>query len=541
MVNCITAGKKNEIYDVLILGAGIAGLATAFYLPRHLRVAICLKSSLEESSSWVAQGGIAGYITASDKPEYHYLDTISAGDGMCSEEAVKVLISEGMARLQEMIEAGVEFDRSGDELNLTLEGGHSFPRILRAGDRTGRAIVEKLKTIIADFSNVSILSECFAAELYIEDKACKGATVLYKNLPMFIPARTTVIATGGGGYVYSETTNPRTATGDGVGLAFRAGATICDMEFFQFHPTVLYNDSSPRLLITEAVRGYGSRLRDENGSLLMKDIHPLGDLAPRHVIVKRMIELMKETKAKYFLLDMHHFSQKEWSNFPFIYSELTKRGYDPMRDLIPVSPAAHYMIGGVVTNMSGMTSVNNLYACGEAAATGVHGADRLASNSLLEGLVFAKRIADSINEKSSERAKEAITIKNLNLIEYNKVTGVDEKDIDEMVSELRLKMWQLCGLIRNEKDLKKAKDFISSAIDNLNRRPVFSQKYFEALNLFTCASLIVEAALLRKESRGAHIREDFPERNDRDYSLHICQSLEGVCCINRWEDLSSVE
>ncbi len=506
---------QRENFDVLIIGAGIAGLSTAFYLPDSLKVAICYKSSFEDSSTWIAQGGIAASLSPLDSPDVHFEDTIAAGDGLCYEDAVRVLVEEGPERLKEFMKLGVSFDTVDDYLDLSIEGGHTLPRILHAGDRTGREIARFLKSNLRGRKNIFFFENCFVGELIVDDDEFKAALVLLKNKPVLFIARAIVIATGGAGQLFSQTTNPLSATGDGPALAFRAGARICNMEFYQFHPTVLMDNTSPRLLLTEALRGYGARLRDSKGNLIMEGVHPLRDLAPRHVIVKRMAQLMKEEGEKCFFLDTRHFKEDMWKNFPFIKSELKKRGYNTETDLIPVSPASHFMVGGINTDLFGKTSIRGIFACGETAATGVHGANRLASNSLLEGLVYGKRIADFITSEERFVSDARFEYR----LEVKSSVTVDFYNLRKQLKEV---MWQNAGFVRNGEDLQRALEFLNEGLTRLQNNAQLSREYYECLNMFICGKLITESAIFRKESRGAHFREDYPLKDDINYKKNTC-------------------
>jgi L-aspartate oxidase len=537
----MTSVTRSEThFDAIIIGGGIAGLAVAFYLPEQMRVALLFKATFEESSTWVAQGGIAGYIVDADRPEYHIEDTLKAGDGLCHEPAVRILIHEGTERLLEMLAVGVAFDKVGDQFDLALEGGHRYPRILHAGDRTGRAIAQKLREIISARDNVTVFPGTFVTELCVDEKtgACVGVRARAGQEDIVLRAPSTVLATGGAGQVFAHTTNPVSATGDGIALAYRAGALICDMEFYQFHPTVLADESSPRLLITEALRGYGARLVDERGNSIMEGVHPLADLAPRHVIVRRMAELMQHADSRNVYLDARHFSPDAWKNFPFIYSELTRRGYHPERDLIPVSPAAHFMIGGVVTDLFGRTRVPGLYACGEVAATGVHGANRLASNSLLEGLVFGKRIAYCVASTCDARRNIATPVAHDTMRGKARASLAGE-EIAVLAARLRTIMWQNVGLVRNETGLAEAIERIEEIQESVSALTCREQRACELANMALTSRLIAEGARARRETRGAHVRSDFPERNDDVFLVHICHSARGTSAMCLWEEVAA--
>ncbi|MEM1766896.1 MAG: L-aspartate oxidase, partial [Candidatus Bathyarchaeia archaeon] len=462
--------NQRERFDVIIIGEGIAGLSTAYYLPDRLKVLILSKASEDISNTWMAQGGIAASISKFDSPESHFEDTIAAGDGLCDEAVVSVVVREGRERIVEMIQLGVPFERIDDEFSLAMEGGHSFARILHYGDQTGKVILRTLKNYLVSKENIRIVEGFFVQQLLVSEGRIAGIKGFFEadgRSHVFI-APAVVIATGGACQIYSKTTNPVTATGDGIALGFRAGAEIADMEFVQFHPTVLKDSKNPMLLITEAARGLGARLLTPDGFSVMEGYHEMQDLAPRFVVVRRMAELMLENNYDFFYLDMRGLKDEDFSKISFIVSQLRKRGYDPSSDLIPVVPAAHYFIGGLKTDLYGRTRVPGLFACGEATSTGLHGANRLASNSLLEGLVFGKRIADAISfadsrffslrESSLEETAEEVCIMSC-------------ADATVEMDKIKKMMNAKAGIARNEEGLSQAlkvlERFYGSALNNV--------------------------------------------------------------------------
>lgn len=509
----------NEVYDVIITGQGIAGLSTAYYLPENLKVLILSKASQEASNTWMAQGGVAASISKFDSPENHYQDTISAGDGLCDESVARIVVYEGRERIVEMIQLGVPFERIDDEFALAKEGGHSFARVLHFEDRTGKAIVSTLRNYLETKPNITFLEGFFVEQIITSGERAAGVYGHFLNSKKkgAILGRSVVIATGGACQIYERTTNPPTATGDGIAAGFRAGAFIRDMEFVQFHPTVLNDGRSPMLLITEAARGLGAKLLTPEGKPLMEGHHPLGDLAPRFVVVKKMAEEMLEKGFKYFLLDMRHFTEKDMKHISFIASELKKRGFDISKDLIPVIPAAHYFIGGLKTDLYGRTNIPGLYACGEASATGLHGANRLASNSLLEGLVFGKRIADSIRSEKPVRIE--VLKKNLGFTAEPK-NPISCEEAEKKIKELKSSMDEKAGIVRIENGLEEMLDDLDSFYeDSLNFTGV-DKCVSEFLNLVLVSRWVVKMAKERKESRGTHLRLDYPKRDDKNFRFH---------------------
>ncbi len=501
---------KKDFFDLIIVGAGIAGLSVALKVCGALKTVVITKGKLDESSTSSAQGGIATALFPPDTPELHLKDTLNAGNGLCDPPAVGIFVNEGPARVKELIEIGVEFDkRGGESLDLSREGGHSLSRILHRGDTTGREIARVLWEKIKQCQGLEVREGVMAIDILTHRGRCVGVLVQEEDsLKAYFSSRV-VLATGGAGSLYSATTNPLIATGDGVAMAYRAGVVLSDLEFMQFHPTALHGRENPRFLITEALRGAGAYLRDAQGRRFMEGVHPLLELAPRYVVVREMVRVMKRDHTDYIFLDARHVPlEKLRRNFPQIYEHCLKAGYDLSQDLIPVSPAAHFYIGGVKTDYNGRTSLPGLYACGEVAATGVHGANRLASNSLLEGLVFAHRVARTILGRERKLQIDAVPLSFQSLRVSKK--GLSRKELGEL-------MMEKAGIIRDERGLKEALNVLREE----RFSPVeVSRREVELANLKILAYLLVLSALSRRESRGVHIREDFPEKK-RDFNRHF--------------------
>ncbi len=483
--------------DFLVIGAGVAGLRAAIELAEAGSVLVVAKESLRESSSEYAQGGIAVALSDDDEVELHEQDTLYAGDGLCDRAAVRALVEEGPLAIQELIDWGAEFDRDAGQLAFTREAAHSRSRILHAhGDSTGREIARTLQQKAASLPNITFRSYAATTGLLL-DEVVSGA-VLYdagaqRNVP--VDARAVLLATGGLGRVFLNTTNPDVATGDGVAMAYRAGAEISDLEFVQFHPTALYVEGAPRFLLSEALRGEGGWLRNAAGERFMERYHPLLELAPRDVVARAIVTEMRRTGTPHVLLDLTRlggaFLRKR---FPRIFETCLRYGVDIVRDPVPVRPAAHYAMGGVRTDLDGRTSIPRLFAAGEVAATGVHGANRLASNSLLEGVVFGARAGRAMREwVAAPRAPAART----ECFEAPEASA----------AELRQIAWDYCGIVRCGDGLRRA----IGQLESDEPQPAgFSLERAEARNTREVALLIARCALAREESRGAHFRTDFP-------------------------------
>ncbi len=501
---------QNITTDFLVIGSGIAGLRAAIELSAHGKVIIVTKDIPTESSTEYAQGGVAVVLSDEDEVSIHFEDTIKAGDGLCREKAVHVLVEEGPQRISELIAWGAEFDREGTKLAFTMEAAHSRRRILHAqGDSTGRELERVLISKARSDNNIRRLPFCIAVDLIIERNTCKGGYVISAENALSIEAGATVLATGGAGQIFSRTTNPAVATGDGIAIAYRAGAVLEDMEFVQFHPTALFIPSAPQFLLSEAMRGEGALLKNKEGETFMKRYHPDAELAPRDVVSRAIISEMTATGTDHVYLDLRHLdSGFIKGRFPRIYSTCLEHSIDITVDLIPVSPAAHYMMGGVKTDTNGCTSVRGLYAAGEVACTGVHGANRLASNSLLEGLVYGYRAGKAAAQRraASGRTRHDVAENNAPLRESRTEVLTDSNEIR---AELRRVMWQNVGIIRSKASLDKALERLSAWKFILDM-DFTSRGETELKNMLAIAFIITESALRRKESVGAHYRSDYP-------------------------------
>ncbi len=505
-------------YDYVIIGSGIAGLYTALLTREQGSVLIVTKGSIEDTNTKYAQGGIAAAIGHGDSPELHFEDTIAAGDGLCDTDAVRVLVNEGPDRIAELVNVGVPFDTLEGEIALTREAAHRIPRIAHAGgDATGEHIEVTLSNK-ARAAGIEVLENSLATEILVEEGAVRGVRVLdiATGVSKDFECRYLVLATGGGGQLYKVNTNSMVATGDGVALAYNAGAEIIDMEFYQFHPTALSLPGVPVFLISEAVRGEGGILRNKDGKPFMRDYTPDGDLAPRDVVARSIVYEMAKTHAENVFLDVTHLpTRKITTRFPNIYRFCLEHGLDIHHELIPVAPAAHYMIGGVRINIWGETNISGLFACGETACAGVHGANRLASNSLLEAVVFSKRIALKTAPGASIQAPPSSQSVALYHLESRDNGTGDARPGREALQQL---MWDKVGIIRDERGLTAA----ARSLADWQRRlaPAHDRASYELGNLILAGRLIAEAALIREESRGAHFRSDFPAKSP-DWQHHI--------------------
>ncbi len=515
------------MYDYIVVGSGIAGLYTALLAQSHGSVLIITKGSIDDCNTKYAQGGIAAAIGKGDSPEIHFQDTVAAGAGLSSPEAVRLLVNEAADRISDLINLGVPFDTVNGEVALAKEAAHSLPRILHAGgDATGEHIELTLSRKVRQ-SRIEVLEHCLAVDIVVEDNAVRAVRALdcLTGSVEEYPCRHLVLATGGAGRLYKYTTNSEIATGDGVALAFNAGAEIVDMEFFQFHPTAIRLPGVPTFLVSEAVRGEGGVLRNVEGYRFMHDYAPEGELAPRDVVTRSMVYEMRKTRSDRVFLDVTHLPpQVITTRFPHIYRFCLDHGLDITKGLIPVAPAAHYMMGGVKTNSWGETNIMGVYAVGEVACTGLHGANRLASNSLLEVLVYSKRIV----QKTAKGTTDAETGK--------KSGGLDCSPCSLPMREgaatplpsctpLQALMWEKVGIIRSGEGLEKAANTIASWGKGL--KECSDRSSYELGNLVMTARLVAEAALIRKESRGAHFRTDYPQASP-EWLKHIVLKQEGV-------------
>lgn len=511
-----------RFYDVIVIGSGIGGLTAAVGAARKWKVALITKSVLRDTTTFLAQGGIAAALSEQDSPDLHFQDTIRAGAGLCREEAVRILVDEGPARVRELMEICPKFDRAGGDLVLASEGAHTVPRIVHAGgDATGSEVTSALDEAMQQGSRVQVLENEFVVDLLTNGGHCIGAVSLNLATGQFTLniATATILTTGGSGQIYSLSTNPRVATGDGMAMAYRAGAAIGDMEFVQFHPTGLYSDESPIFLITEALRGEGAYLLNHAGERFMVGIDPQAELGPRDVVVKEMVNQMQSSGEEFLFLDATHLDcDMLKSRFPTVYETLKEKGYDLCHDRIPVAPVCHYMIGGVVTDVWGRTSLPGLYASGEVSNTGVHGANRLASNSLLEGLVFSDRIVRDLDRYITPMEEEVRRL-SIDLPGPSRV-GNKPEEIAEMRRHLQKTMTRHVGTVRNEEGMITALEELR-ALHNSLKAPGADPEEYELYNLLTVAIHVVRAALLRQESRGAHLRTDFPNVDDANWQHHI--------------------
>ncbi|MGF1512896.1 MAG: L-aspartate oxidase [Elainellaceae cyanobacterium] len=554
-------------FDVLVVGAGAAGLYAALCLPAHLSIGLITKDTVSESASDWAQGGIAAAVATDDSPRLHINDTLKAGAGLCDRPAVELMAQQAEACIRALLTMGVAFDRSGPDLALTLEAAHSRRRVLHAADTTGRAIVAILGQQVLQRPNIQVLDRAFVLDLWMAgadqttgahqaptDDRCRGVILLRQGSVQRVAARAVVLATGGGGQVFSNTTNPALSTGDGVAMGWRAGAVVRDLEFVQFHPTALAKAGAPRFLISEAVRGEGAHLVDRQSRRFAFDYHPAGELAPRDVVSRAIVSHLAQTGDSQVWLDLRPIpSDRIQYRFPNILSVCRRWGVDPMGEMIPVSPAAHYWMGGIQTNLSSQTTLSNVYAVGETASTGVHGANRLASNSLLECLVFGAQLASltpAANEARSETVDGASNgaapprQPEVGSRELEVGTGSrqnsDARDVKDATAsewlaqlthirrELPQLMWASAGILRHQSSLAAAAVRVGEWRQQVAQRSPLTQAqplehgpaaaeiqlWGEVRNLLDIAALILRSALFRQESRGGHYRRDFPEADE---------------------------
>ncbi|MFC1932014.1 L-aspartate oxidase [Chloroflexota bacterium] len=497
-------------YDYIIVGSGIAGLYTALLAKEHGSVLIITKGSIDDCNTKYAQGGIAAAIGRDDSPELHFKDTLAAGDGLCDEEAVHILANEATNCITDLVNLGMPFDTLNGKIALTREAAHSVSRILHAGgDATGEHVEVTLSNQIRS-SQIQVLEDSLAIEILTEKNEVKGVKALDCRTGSIkeLGCRFLILATGGAGQLYKFTTNSDIATGDGTAMAFNAGVEITDMEFYQFHPTALHIPGVTPFLISEAVRGEGGILRNIEGRRFMPDYTPDADLAPRDIVARSILYEMEKTGSDKVFIDVTHLPPSTiTTRFPNIYRFCLDQGLDITKDMIPIAPAAHYMIGGIKINCWGETNIAGLFACGETACVGVHGANRLASNSLLEAVVFSKRII----QKNSKRAKlETPAITQGTEVHHS----LSQRQILQAVpvptlSALQTLHWDKVGIIRDKESLTQAADILTAWQKSLPQ-PVDRPSY-ELSNLILTGRLVTEAALLREESRGAHFRTDFPQ------------------------------
>jgi len=485
----------------------------------HGKTILITKDKLGESNTLYAQGGIAVAKNAGDQVMFHVEDTLNAGDGLCDEEAVKIMVEEGIDRVDELVEWGADFDKDkiNNKLAFTREAAHSMRRIIHAkGDATGAETEKVLIRKASETGKVNFLDRKFVVDLITLDDRCFGVLLWDEKTASLsaIIAKATILAAGGLCQIYLHTSNPEVATGDGYAVAYRAGCEMTDMEFVQFHPTTLYLVGAPRFLISEAVRGEGAILVNANGERFMQDYHELGELAPRDIVSRAIVAETLKTNTECVYLDLRHLDAKFIRNrFPTISEKCKNYGIDISRDLIPVQASAHFMMGGVKTNLNAETNIKGLYACGEVACTGVHGANRLASNSLLESLVFGVRATLSALENLNIKVPESVF----------KIKHQRKSDITENIDHLRIResiqetMWENVGIVRNEEQLKEAIALFDQYFDLYST----ARSSFEVQNMLDISRLIADGAFIRQESRGAHYRSDYPALDDENWHRHV--------------------
>ncbi|NEQ37375.1 MAG: L-aspartate oxidase [Okeania sp. SIO3I5] len=528
-------------FDIIVVGSGAAGLYATLCLPTHLQVALVTKNTINMGSSNYAQGGIAAAIDPSDNPVLHLEDTLKAGVGLCDEESVKFMVENAPAAIAHLVEMGVAFDRKEEKLAMTLEAAHSRPRVLHSADTTGRAIIDTLVAKVQERSNIQVISQAIALNLWLtplKDRV-QGISLLHESKIQWLKSSVVVLATGGGGQIFAQTTNPEVSTGDGVAIAWRAGAVLRDLEFFQFHPTALTKTGAPRFLISEAVRGEGAHLIDEEGKRFAFEYHSAGELAPRDVVSRAIFHHLHKTAtnsthARVYLdlgaIDPDRIRYR----FPNIINVCQQWGIDVFQEPIPVAPAAHYWMGGIACDLMSQTSIRGLYAIGETASTGVHGANRLASNSLLECLVFAAQL-------SQIEIQPNLVAPDSDISQVNSDWNTDMEQIEAIRQMLPSLMWESAGISRQGELLNQAlyqvnrwRDslanfeivkFLANLLPNqtieLNSTNAEQQlrKVAETLNLLDLGYLILKSAAWRTESRGGHYRNDYPQTSNH-WNVH---------------------
>ncbi|WP_017302095.1 L-aspartate oxidase [Nodosilinea nodulosa] len=531
------ASAQPHHFDVLVIGGGAAGLYAALSIPPQWRIGLVTKDNLSISASDWAQGGIAAAIGADDAVSLHVADTLVAGAGLCEPEAVEHLASHAAQCIERLVNLGVAFDRTAGDLAMTLEAAHSRRRVLHAADTTGRAIVSILAEAVLQQANITVFEQAFALDLWLDGGRCRGAAVVYDQRLCWLSAQATVLATGGGGQVYAQTTNPAASTGDGVAMAWRAGAQLRDLEFVQFHPTSLAQAGAPPFLISEAVRGEGAHLVDSRGDRFAFDYHPDGELAPRDVVSRAIFHHLQKTGDRQVWLDLRPIPRDRIQyRFPNILQVCRTWGCDPLTQLVPVSPAAHYWMGGITTDIHSQTSIPGLYAVGENASTGVHGANRLASNSLLECLVYGAELAhlplvlDSATPAAPDAAMPAAGEPDLR---WAKSSSAETwATLREQRARLTQLMWEAAAISRDRTRLEDAIAALSQWRTEMQQHPWHALRalpagtayplpetlswqllrtWGELCNLHDIAWLILNSAVFRTESRGGHFRQDYPQ------------------------------
>ena len=513
--------------DVLVIGGGLAGLRAAMAVDQAYSVLVVTKDDIQQSNSNYAQGGIAGVLDPDDRFEDHISDTILAGGTLCDADVVEMVVRAAPEQIQQLIEWGAQFDHESGELMLGREGGHSARRIVHAlGDSTGREVMRAVIQRARAQPNVAIWEDTFTLDLLTHEGRCRGGLVWNRGLgKTMVWAKQTIMCTGGAGQIYRETTNPSVATGDGYAAAFRAGAELRDMEFMQFHPTVLYIAGSSRSLITEAIRGEGAHLVDRNGHRFMTDYDERGELAPRDVVSQSIVSQMEETRHPSVYLDMSHLDAKFVRNrFPGIAAACAEFGIDITQDQVPVRPGAHYMIGGVTVDARGRTTLPGLLAAGEVTSSGLHGANRLASNSLLEGLVYGAHVGEEANRVVAELPDDFQALPLQNPVVDQVSESLDLVDIRNSLQSL---MWRSAGVRRDGDRLADASKTIENWCRYVLVRQFDDPSGWELQNLLAIAQIMIRGATERTESRGVHLREDHPETNNEAWQRHLAYRLDG--------------
>lgn len=507
--------------DVLIIGGGLAGLRAALEVDPSLQVLVVTKDQVQQSNSAYAQGGIAGVLDPDDRIDWHVRDTIIAGGKLCDEAVVQTVISAAPDCIEQLIQWGTQFDRAENKLQLGREGGHSHNRVVHAhGDATGQEIMRAVIKKTTAAPNIQILENTFTIDLLTEDNVCHGAIVYSQNQKCLIWSANTILCTGGAGQVYRESTNPPVATGDGHAIAWRAGAVMRDMEFMQFHPTVLYIAGGSRSLITEAVRGEGAYLVDQFGHRFMPQYDSRAELAPRDIVSQAIVKHMVTSRHSHVYLDMSHLDANFIrSRFPGIDRICQEFGLDITRDRIPVRPGAHYMIGGVAVDAHARTSIDRLWAAGEVTSSGLHGANRLASNSLLEGLVYGIRAGAEVSRQFRESSNmlKALPIEN--------TVGTIQSipiDVDDILNSLKSLMWRCAAVTRDADGLTEALLMVDRWSHYVMRTEFESPVGWELQNMLAVCRMIIVSAQRRTESRGVHFRTDFPNADDEHWLKNVC-------------------
>jgi L-aspartate oxidase len=512
----------HQFTDVLVIGGGLAGLRAVLEIDPSLSGILVTKDSLSQSNSSYAQGGIASVSNPEDRFEFHVQDTLAAGGELCDRKTVEEVIHQAPHRIQELIDWGTRFDQDRGALKLGREGGHSHHRIIHAmGDSTGREIIRAMIETVRKLEHIDVLEQTFTIDLLGDGERCFGALIAPRQGPKrLVWAKQTILCAGGAGQLYRESTNPSVATGDGQAMAFRAGAELRDMEFMQFHPTVLYIAGSGRSLITEAIRGEGAYLLDSDGIRFMDQYDERGELAPRDVVSQAIVAQMQATQHPCVYLDLSHLNAEYVrSRFPGIRATCAEFGLDIATDKIPVRPGAHYMIGGLTVDPQGQTSLQGLWAAGEVTSSGLHGANRLASNSLLEGLVYGANAGLHASNAALEQPDNFQALPLVNKIQTPKHAELDLADIRNSLKSL---MWRCVGVRRSEATLAEASEMVEGWQRYVLTQQFDSSHGWELQNMLTIASVMIEAAQIRQESRGVHFRTDYPAPNNQQWLKHVC-------------------